>query len=373
MSDFIRKSIQDLDLGIDDYPVTLPPEFTARAAAVNQFSLVVTPVNPRKQNLRAMINQLPKVWGFANSCVGWILGNGRVQFVFRDEDSMNLVLRRGPWSFNEWMVTVHRWYPNITEEDMKIIPFWVQIKGIPLLYLTSAMAAYVGNRLGHVTEVDFNDNANRVEFVRVQIDWNVDMPLRFQRKFQFIVGENSVIKYRFERLRNFCTKCGSLKHDAKECELSFDNNGEPPEEGNDDDLDDGANGDRNDNVNEGTSDANTLQTIDPFGPIPGLQLNQNHNLTPERTSASSLPSAFEDVELTAERIRYLHARFVRNTIQKKESPRLLVEMADSLESPGQNKRKRVTFENLLQQCEAAEDKAVLCHIRKRERVESQSS
>lgn len=209
MSDFVRKSMQDLDLGIGDSPLSLPREFTARAAQANQFSLVVCTVNPRKQNLRALINQMPRVWGFVDTCVGRILGNGRVQFVFRDEESLNLVLRRGPWSFNEWMVSVHRWYPNITDEELKIIPFWVQIRGIPLLYLTGAMARYVGNMLGPVTTVDFDENANMVEFVRVRIDWNVDSPLRFQRIFQFLPGENTVVKYRFERLRNFCTKCGS--------------------------------------------------------------------------------------------------------------------------------------------------------------------
>lgn len=47
MSD-LRKSIQDLDLGIDDEPLTLPQEFIARAASVNRFALVVTAVNPRK-------------------------------------------------------------------------------------------------------------------------------------------------------------------------------------------------------------------------------------------------------------------------------------------------------------------------------------
>ena len=73
---------------------------------------------------------------------------------------MNLVLRRGPWSFNDWMLSVHRWYPNITENEMKIIPFWVQIQGIHLLYLTNAMARAVGNRLGYVLDVYFDENSN---------------------------------------------------------------------------------------------------------------------------------------------------------------------------------------------------------------------
>jgi len=160
MNEVLRKSVQDLDLGIDDIPIALSPEFVSQAAAVNRFSLIVTTVNPRKQNLRALICQMPKVWGFADHCVGRIVGQGKVQFKFQSEESMNLVLRRGPWSFNDWMLSVHRWYPNITENEMKIIPFWVQIRGIPLLYLTNAMARVIGNRLGHVSDVDFDENTN---------------------------------------------------------------------------------------------------------------------------------------------------------------------------------------------------------------------
>lgn len=84
------------------------------------------------------------------------------------------------------------------------------------------MARAVGNRLGHVALVDFDENANQVGFVRVKIDWNVDDPLRFQKNFQFTADENTIIKFRFERLRNLCSKCGSLKHDIKECSLVFE-------------------------------------------------------------------------------------------------------------------------------------------------------
>jgi len=54
MSDNVRKSLQDINLGINDTPVALPPELCGRAATINCFSLIVTVVNPRKQNLLAV-------------------------------------------------------------------------------------------------------------------------------------------------------------------------------------------------------------------------------------------------------------------------------------------------------------------------------
>lgn len=368
MSDYLRKTIQELDLGIDEEPVSLPPEFLARAATANRYSLVVTTVNPHKQNLRALIGQMPRVWGFANSCVGRILGQGRVQFVFQSEEALNLVLRRGPWAFNDWMLSVHRWYPNISDEEMKIINFWVQIKGIPLLYLSNDMAEYVGNQIGFVKEVEFDENANMVEYVRVQMAWNFDNPLRFQRVFHFSAAEATIVKFKFERLRSLCVRCGSLKHDVKDCPLGFDAPQDPPSD--DDNPDQG--GANNDQQN--ISEASSLKTIDPFPSIPGLAMDNGKSVINSHSEAnlSDLPSVFEDIELTAERLRYLHTKMTRGygVVHEPFTPDDVVFGI----GPSHCKRKRMMdTESYYRQWEAAEDKAVMYQFRKKKRAESQGS
>lgn len=369
MSDNVRKSLQDLNLGINDTPISLPSELCGRATTINRFSLIVTVVNPRKQNLRAIANQMPRIWGFADSCRGRILGNGKVLFIFQTEESLNLVLRRGPWAFNDWMISVHRWYPNITEEEMKIIPFWIQIRGIPILYLTEAMVRYVRTQLGQVANVDFDENAAATaEFARVCMNWNFDMPLRFQRNFQFAVDENTILKFRFERLRNFCTKCGSLKHDAKECSLEFE---DPPMDDSDDD---------NDPVDHQPPQVNasdpavTLPTIATDVEIPGLGKTKAHTeFIITESSESSLPSAFEDVELTAERLHYLYNKFARGKDQV-GIPNTVSPIAEADNNGFYfNKRKRSEWEVYYQQREEEEDLTVLSQIRKKEKTESQGS
>lgn len=235
------------------------------------------------------------------------------------------------------------------------------------------MARYVGNMLGPVNTVDFDEQANMVEFVRVRIDWNVDSPLRFQRNFQFIAGENTVIKYRFERLQNFCSKCGSLKHDVKDCGLSFDDNDDPHGPMDDDAPNENDNPQMNNNATVDESDAETLETIDPPGYIPGLQANQYQATTNEVLASSSIPSVFEDTELTAERLRYIHGKYTCDHTTKKLSTEFIIDVNDSGESPVLRKRKQRNMETYYQQCEAAEDQAVLCQIKKRERVESEGS
>lgn len=134
---------------------------------------------------------------------------------------MNLVLRRGPWSFSEWMLVTRRWDATLTPNDLKIIPFWVQIRGIPSQFFNRQMVEFIADRIadhvGQVRAIEFDEVASLTDYVRVKIDWNIDHPLKFQRNFQFNVKENTTLKFRYEKLQNLCVKCGMLTHELKDC------------------------------------------------------------------------------------------------------------------------------------------------------------
>lgn len=92
------------------------------------------------------------------------------------------------------------------------------------------MIAHVGRALGNLMEVDYEaEAAARVEFVRVQINWDVNRPLRFQRNFQFQVGVNTLLRFRYERLRGFCEVCGMMTHDSGACILQNGGDEQLPE------------------------------------------------------------------------------------------------------------------------------------------------
>ncbi|KAL0853873.1 hypothetical protein Bca101_059025 [Brassica carinata] len=241
MSDRVRKQFQEISLGINDSVVDVPIELCEEAIEGNRFSLIVKPINPRRQNLRAMMGAFLRLWGVADVVGARIVENQRIQFLFRDEQSMLSVLSRGPWSFNEWMVSMQRWSPSLSDEDQDFLSFWVQVRGIPIQYLSSRMIARIGYEMGQFLETDFQtDGAQNVDFVRVRLLCNVSTPLRFQRMFRF-GGQTVVLRFRYEKLRGFCNTCGLLSHDAAECPLKNDgiNDDPPPEDDGDDDEEDG--------------------------------------------------------------------------------------------------------------------------------------
>jgi len=105
------------------------------------------------------------------------------------------VIRRGPWAFNDRMLVLQRWTPSVNL-PLTVIPFWVQIRGIPFQFLSREVIREIGAAIGDVNDIDFDvEAAARIEFVRVQINWNVDNPLRFQRNFQFQAGVNTLLRF----------------------------------------------------------------------------------------------------------------------------------------------------------------------------------
>ncbi|KAL9293320.1 hypothetical protein AtEden1_Chr3g0191721 [Arabidopsis thaliana] len=235
MADNLRRAVQDINLGVDDVPVALSAAVVAQAAAENRFILMGRPVMPRRQNLRSIVASMPRVWGQAGLVHGRIVPENQFQFIFPSEESLETVIRRGPWAFNDRMLLLQRWTPLENPPLLNFINFWIQIRGIPFHFLSREVIGEIGRAIGNVLDIDFDaEAAARVEFVRVQISWDVDQPLRFQRYFQFQAGVNTLLRFRYERLHGFCEVCGMLTHDSGAC-LILNGGPDSNSEGDDDD------------------------------------------------------------------------------------------------------------------------------------------
>lgn len=223
MSDYSRRLMQESELGADEAPIILPPAMCAQAVHSNRFSIVGVLVNPGKQSMKRLINQMPYIWGLPGVVIGRMIDTRMFQFVFPTEKSLLTVLQGGPWSFADWMIVSKRWDATITEEDLKMVQFWVQIKGIPPQYLSRAIIEFIGDTFAQVLAIDFEDFNNLTDHVWVLVNWNIDNPLRFKRKCQFSEGEIFMLSFCYDRLVNFCVLCGMLSHDEKECPLHIEN------------------------------------------------------------------------------------------------------------------------------------------------------
>ncbi|XP_024009725.1 uncharacterized protein LOC112084667 [Eutrema salsugineum] len=323
MCDNLRRQMQNISLGIADEPISLPPEICNHATAVNQFFLVVVPLNPAKQNLRAMISQLPRLWGMESAATGRIIGQNRLQFLFQSEETMNLVLRRSPWSFAEWMITITRWAPNLPDGDCKIILFRIQIWGIPLQFLSRPTITFIGDIYGPVISVDFDETSTRVDFV-LRVLWDTDNPLHFQHNFQFEAGVNTILRFKYERLQKFCKRCGMISHERKDC----------PIPANDEDDFSGSDGDDDSSSND-PHQRGAVASKDP-API-NHSADDGNPLNPVVTPSDSAMSQNLQKELQLQELRRARGKF-------REDDSLDVFEDSARDESGFNKRKRQKIE-----------------------------
>ncbi|KAG7633129.1 Zinc knuckle CX2CX4HX4C [Arabidopsis suecica] len=196
MADNLQRQMQEIALGVQEEAINLLIELCDEAL--------------RKPNLASLQNRCPKNVG--EEVVGRILEIHKIEFLFQSEESMFSILRRGPWSFNDWMCVIQRWTKLHSDAEFKRIPFWIQIRGIPLRFLTARIITSIGERMGLFLETNFGRDV-------------------------------SVLKFQYEKLRNFCTTCGMLSHDASECPTSGN---QGPHTDDDDDDDNDANEDHPD-------------------------------------------------------------------------------------------------------------------------------
>lgn len=215
MADNLRRAHQNIDLGANDDPIPLPIDVANQAAAENRFVIVGRPLLPRQQNLHSIVVALPRLWGQAGLIHGRVVEGRRFQFVFSTEESMETVLRRGPWAFAERLLVLQHWSPLMNLNILKFIPFWIQIRGIPLQFMNQEVIAHIGRVLGQLMDIDYNAvAAAQVEYVRVRLNWDVAQPLHFHRQFQFTPGVNTLLRFCYERLCGFCEACDLLTHDS---------------------------------------------------------------------------------------------------------------------------------------------------------------
>ncbi|KAF7144795.1 hypothetical protein RHSIM_Rhsim04G0047100 [Rhododendron simsii] len=148
-------------------------------------------------------------------------------FGFKKEEDLCRVISRGPWSVMGSLLILRKWdqKKSFSELDFNFSPFWVQVHGLPLGFLNSKVGLTIARSLGEVIAVEEPGEKGRLaNFLRVRV-W-VDITKPFKKGF-FLrrpLEGDSCVRYKYERLSDFCYGCGVVGHAVNECKdkRSFD-------------------------------------------------------------------------------------------------------------------------------------------------------
>ncbi|KAK7849188.1 hypothetical protein CFP56_003381 [Quercus suber] len=178
----------------------------------------------RRVNLESVARVLKSVWKTENNFEVSDLGENKVMFLFQTKDDMDRVLFLCPWSFDKYLLILHKLKYGEAVKDVKFdrTPFWVQVHGLPTMCQTKAVGMSIGATLGEVEKVDANETGFYLgSFLRIRVIVDVSMLLCQGRKIR--LGEYGLkwVEFKYERLPIFCYLCGKIDHDKWDCLQGF--------------------------------------------------------------------------------------------------------------------------------------------------------
>ncbi|KAJ4894809.1 Uncharacterized protein Rs2_21603 [Raphanus sativus] len=193
-----------------DEPIQLSDEEDAPTIRDFRLSLIGKVLNPKKQIVEKLIQTMPATWGMQDKITANDLGSGKFLLNFENETDLKSVLSQGPFHYNFCMFVLVRWEPVVHDDYPWVIPFWVEITGIPLHFWTIKNLKNIGSRLGHIDTVDLSAG-------RMLIDVDTRKPLTFSRKIASKDGDEVTIQIHYDKLFKHCKTCGMLTHEQSQC------------------------------------------------------------------------------------------------------------------------------------------------------------
>lgn len=145
-------------------------------------------------------------------------------FSFQTRAARDTILRGGPWTFNHSLLLLETVDDLI---DPLSIPlryqaFWVQVKGLPLVFMTSTMGKLIGEALGTYVATDQSRRGDCLgSYLRIRVLLDVGRPLRrwLGVRLPDDSGTTEWVQLRYEKLPVMCFLCGLLDHCEKDCGL----------------------------------------------------------------------------------------------------------------------------------------------------------
>lgn len=102
--------------------------------------------------------------------------------------------------------------------------FNVLVSGLPFrMRHNKAMATVIANGVGDFVELPSENSTHDDGMsLRIKIKMDITKPLKRALRVKCVNGEAIMVTFTYERLPNFCYRCGIIGHLLKDCKIQFD-------------------------------------------------------------------------------------------------------------------------------------------------------
>ncbi|QHO43955.1 uncharacterized protein DS421_5g167110 [Arachis hypogaea] len=162
------------------------------------------------------------MWGDPQGLVITNAGQNCFILNFKCQEEAKRAHEGGPWRIEGHMLSLQWWRSNlsINEVNYNQLPIWVQIHGLPYDKINIKNAEKIGAIIGRVISAEdpFVEGNMLRSFLRVRVEINVQEPLKTGFWFKRDDRSHSWAEFKYEKLYDYCYKCGRIGHDKRGCE-----------------------------------------------------------------------------------------------------------------------------------------------------------
>ncbi|XP_027158428.1 uncharacterized protein LOC113760053 [Coffea eugenioides] len=168
-------------------------------------------------NFIGVKNFVTAAWGYPKNLEVAELGPNLFQFFIPEEENKLRILNGGPWLIDSQILVLNRWEAGIEEntEAFRFAPLWVQVWNLPIHWISKEAGRKIGKMFKEVKEVLISHTGGKEGKHLKMLVWaNMTQPLLLGTT----VKMNGVLKwinFRYERVPDFCYKCGIVGHSEK--------------------------------------------------------------------------------------------------------------------------------------------------------------
>ncbi|XP_018458235.1 uncharacterized protein LOC130495487 [Raphanus sativus] len=135
MDDTLVGVMQEMSLE-EDVPILLPDDDDFSTVERSHRSLLGRLLNPNCQNMGCMLRTMPKIWRIYEKVRGIALTKENFQFIFELETDLQMVLKQGFWTFEDWEMAMKRWMETPPSNYLLTAAVWIRLSNIPVNYFT---------------------------------------------------------------------------------------------------------------------------------------------------------------------------------------------------------------------------------------------
>ncbi|XP_057792251.1 uncharacterized protein LOC131009066 [Salvia miltiorrhiza] len=222
----IQRLVDQLKLSeeADQATVPLTSKLTEQLRDKTKFCLAGKVFANKQINRDLLVTHLPNILQTTQRVDIEIVGSNIFVAHFKSIMDKKYALNGGPWHFFHDLLLFSEieGFQNPSEVKFENFTGWIQCHNLPVACMHPEVIKRIGEQIGSVLEVDLGaDGLCLGRFARVRVSWLLSRPL--QRCIRLLPDgemEEAIIILLYEKIPNFCFKCGKIGHLYRFCDES---------------------------------------------------------------------------------------------------------------------------------------------------------